>query len=335
MVNHRYAIVIPRYDPRHKLDIPFLMGDRVYGELPEESKENFDKIYVDERLFTDGSRVFRIDESVRGKDVYVINQPALNPDQDLMTSIFIIDALRRSDAEEIIVLETYMPHLRQDRASGREPITSRLVGDFYCAAGVNRVMTFHPHVEQAVMAFGSSCPLEAFPTYKYLAKFYRELYDLDNTAVCAPDLGSVKMTKRFANVLGLPLVIINKERTDVDRTNPIELIGNVNGKRVVTFDDVIDTGGSSLNARKFLMDYGAVDVVLCATHLQFNDNSKGTNKRPEVVRDGVHVIGTDSNPKRWSEAEQQFFHIYSLAPLIANIISLRAHGKSISHFFNT
>jgi len=335
MNSYSYTIIVPFYDEKRGLNLSSKMGERVYDELPKEEQRRAPLAYANEVLFNDGTFKPQIKDSVRGRSVYVINEPSINPNEGLIEILMIIDALRRSDAREIVVFETYIPFLRQDRASGREPITSRLIGDMYLTAGANRVMTFHPHVEQAVMAFGSNCPLEAFPTYKYISERYKEGNGLENTVVCAPDLGAVKVTRRFANSLGLPMVIINKERTGVDTTRVEQLMGDVNGKRVITFDDVIDTGGSSINAHDYLIQNGATEVVICATHLGFNDDRSGLNRREEIVERGIKVIGTDSIPHEFTERELEYFQVYPLAPLIANIITLRSHGESISHFFNS
>ena len=227
-----YCIVVPSYDKRRGLSFPSKMGERVYQELPEEERRETPFVYSNEVLFNDGTFKPQIKDSVRGRNVYVVNEPSINPNESLIEILMIIDALRRSDVHDIVVFETYIPFLRQDKASGREPITSRLLGDMYLAAGANRVMTFHPHVDQSVMAFSSDCPLEAFPTYKYIADCFRkDNGGLEDTVVCAPDLGAVKMVKKFATYLGLPMTIINKERTGVDTTRVEQLIGNVNGRR--------------------------------------------------------------------------------------------------------
>ena len=339
-MSNGYAIVVPNYDKRRGIDVPFLIGENVYKELIKEDELGFSLVYADETIFPDLSNKVVLRDTVRGRKVYVINQLTLPPNETIMGVLLIIDTLRRCDAEEIVVVEPYIPFLRQDRPQGREPITSRLIGDLYSTAGANRVMTFHPHVEQAGMAFGSDCPIEVLPTYKYIADCYKERCfrrgeNLDNSVVCAPDLGAVKGARRFANRLGLSIVVISKERTDIDTTGVEQLIGNVEGKKVITFDDVIDTGGSSLNAREYLIDKGATSVDICATHLGFNNDSKGNNRRREIVERGINIIGTDSIPHTFTEEELRYFDIYPLAPLIARIISYRSRGKSISSFFNS
>ncbi|MBL7170279.1 MAG: ribose-phosphate pyrophosphokinase [Candidatus Aenigmarchaeota archaeon] len=338
MSNQPYAIVIPRYDEKRGLSVPYL-GDQVLAEISREHGDMFSPVYAIDELFSDGSNKVVLDSSVRKKEVYVINQPSLHPNETLMFSLLIIDALNRCDAKEIVVIEPYLSFLRQDKMHGREPVTSRLIGDLYLTVGAKRVMTFHPHVDQAVAAFSSRCHLEPFPLYRYLAECYRQRHELNDAVVCAPDLGAVEIAEKFAEVLGLPLVVTVKERIGTDRSRIKYLIGDVTRKKVIIFDDVLGTGGTIFNARDYLMERGATDVEACASHLGlYNKKDPKTgeliNPTDMIVREGMHVIGTDTIPRVFTPEQTEYFDIYSTPPLIASIILHRTLGESLSHFFD-
>jgi len=329
-----YAIVVPRYDSTRGVDVPFYMGERVYGHLPDKDKDLFSLVYADETLFNDGSLKPTLSETVRKKNVYLINQMVL-PAAETLTQILLIGrTLKRCDAEEVVLGDGYNPWLRQDKSYDREPVSSRLVGDLYKAAGIDRVLTFHPHVDQSVASFASDCHLEAYPTYRFLAERYRESHSINNTVVVAPDLGAVKNCRRFADVLNLPLAIIVKERLGVGETRPVRLIGDVDGMTALQVDDVFDSGSTSLGGEKFLRERGAKDVITCATHLGLTPDREGRAAKERIVEGRHRIIGTDTIPHHYTEEERRFIEIHSIIPILTTAISHRVHGRPTSPLFN-
>ncbi len=329
-----YAIVIPKYDPRRKVDVPFYIGERVYQSLPDKDRNFFSLIEAYETLFNDGSLKFTLSDTVRKKEVYLINQMSLPAAESLVQVLSIIRTLKRCDATQVVLIEPYNPWLRQDRSYDREDISSRLVSDAYEVAGADRVFTFHPHVDQAVASFSGNCHLEAFPTYRFLAEKYRENHSINETVIVAPDGGAIKNCRRFADVLGLPLAVIIKERLGVGKTRPVGLIGNVEGLKVVQYDDILDSGGTSMNAADLLMERGARSVETCVTHLGLTPDSEGRPAKERIVEGGYRIIGTDTIPHHYTEEEREFIEIHSIIAILTTAISNRIHGRALSPLFN-
>jgi ribose-phosphate pyrophosphokinase len=329
-----YAIVIPKYDSRRGIDVPFYIGERVYQNLPDEDRVSFSIIEAYETLFNDGSLKFTLSDTVRKKEVYLINQMSLSATEALVQVLSIIRTLQRCDAKEIVSVEPYLPWLRQDRTYDREDVSSRLIADLYEIAGADRVLTFHPHVDQAVASFSGDCHLEAFPTYRFLAERYRENHSIDNTVIVAPDEGATKNCRRFADVLGLPLAIIVKERLGVGETRPVRLIGNVEDLNAIQVDDVFDSGSTSMGAADFLMEKGAKSVETCVTHLGLTPDKEGRPAKERIVEGGYRIIGTDTIPHHYTKEEKRFIEIHSIIPILTTAMSNRIHGRALSPLFN-
>ncbi len=211
----------------------------------------------------------RLKESVRGKDVFII-QPTSPPTNDnLMELLIFLDTLRRDSAARITAVIPYFGYGRTDKKDQpRVPITGRLVADLITIAGANRVLTFDLHAGQIQGFF--TIPVDELQAAPILLDYIEEVRP-PNLVVVAPDIGAVRRSRNFAEHLRAPLAIIEKRRAlSGDKTHIYNLIGEVEGAHALLVDDEIDTAGTIVNAAEFILERGAVEVWACATHPIFS-----------------------------------------------------------------
>lgn len=217
--------------------------------------------------FSDGETYVKVGEMVRGIDCFII-QPTSQPGNDnLMELLIMIDALRRASAGRITAVMPYYGYARQDRkAKARDPISARMVADLIQSAGADRILTMDLHCEQIEGFF--TIPVDHMRGTPLLVKYYLDKFanEKDTIAVVAPDVGSVKRTRSFAEKLDVPMAIIDKRRAEANVSEVMNIIGNVAGKKVILVDDMIDTAGTICNAANALHDQGALEVFACCTH---------------------------------------------------------------------
>lgn len=214
--------------------------------------------------FSDGEISVNLWESVRGVDVYII-QPTCNPVNDnLMELLIMIDAMKRASAGRINAVVPYYGYARQDRkAKARDPITSKLVADLIVAAGADRVVTMDLHANQIQGYF--NIPVDHLVGMPILAKYFKEK-NLEDVVVVSPDHGSVTRARNMAEYLNCPIAIVDKRRPEPNKSEIMNIIGNIEGKNCIILDDMIDTAGTITNAANAIKDLGAKDVFACATH---------------------------------------------------------------------
>jgi ribose-phosphate pyrophosphokinase len=214
--------------------------------------------------FKDGEVYVRIDENVRGTDVFVIQPTSKDVNYHLMELSIIIDSLKRASASRITAVMPYYGYARQDRkAKSREPITAKLVANLLTAAGADRVLTLDLHSGQIQGFF--DIPLDNLTGATLLANYISDKKIRDLVMV-SPDAGGVKNARVLAKIFDAPLAIIDKRREKHNQVEEMRVIGEVKGKNCVILDDMIDTGGTILAAAKALKNYGAEDVYIAATH---------------------------------------------------------------------
>ena len=217
--------------------------------------------------FSDGEISVNINETVRGCDVFVV-QSTNNPvNENLMELLIMIDALRRASAGRITAVIPYYGYARQDRkAKSRDPITAKLVADILTAAGADRVLTMDLHASQIQGYF--NIPVDHLLGSPILAKSFvdKGLSDQDDVVVVSPDLGSVTRARKFADKLNAPIAIIDKRRPKANVSEIMNIIGDIDGKRCILIDDMIDTAGTIANAANALKELGAKNVYACCTH---------------------------------------------------------------------
>jgi len=279
--------------------------------------------------FACGETYVRPDETVRGKDVYVVQTTTQNVNEDMMELFIILDALKRSFARSIHVIMPYFAYARQDRvALPREPISAKLMADLISSAGADHVitMTLHSDQEQGFFNF----PVDNLISYKLLAKYFKKK-NIKDLVVVSPDAGGAKDAKKFADELGADLAIIHKSRSPKKHnvSEVTHVVGDIEGKTCVLFDDMVDTGGSVVNGKEALIKNGAKkDIYLIATHPVFSNDAAAKLKKAKFKE--VVVTNTTPVPKN-----KQFpgLKIISIAPLLAKIIKNVQEHKSVTQLF--
>ncbi len=214
--------------------------------------------------FKDGEVHVRINESVRGADLFVIQPTSVPVNEHLMELLITIDALRRASASRITAVIPYYGYARQDRkAKPRDPITAKLVANLLTTAGVDRVLTMDLHAGQIQGFF--DIPVDHLLGVPILADYFLEK-GISDTIVVSPDLGGVTRARALADRLGVPIAIIDKYRPEPNVSEVMHIIGKVKGKRIIIIDDIIDTAGTITQGAKALMEQGALEVSACCTH---------------------------------------------------------------------
>ena len=216
--------------------------------------------------FSDGEAQINIGEVVRGSDVFLIQSTCTPVNDNLVELLIMIDALKRASAGRITAVMPYFGYARQDRkARARDPISAKLIANLITTAGADRVLTMDLHATQLQGFF--DIPVDHLLGVPLLAQYFIEKFDkMDDVVVVSPDVGSVTRSRKFAERLEVPLAIIDKRRPKANVCEIMNIIGDVKGKRVVLVDDLIDTGGTIINAVSALLEIGATEVYACCTH---------------------------------------------------------------------
>ncbi len=218
--------------------------------------------------FSDGENFVSIYETVRGSDVFVVQSTSSPVNDNLMEMLIMIDALKRASAGRITAVIPYFGYARQDRkAKPRDPISAKLVANLITRAGADRVLTMDLHASQIQGFF--DIPVDNLLGNPIFVEYFHEKYKdcIDETIVVSPDVGSVARARAFAQKLGMGLAIVDKRRQKANSSEVMNIIGDVRGKKVILFDDMVDTAGSLCGAAQALVELGgAVDVTACASH---------------------------------------------------------------------
>ena len=218
--------------------------------------------------FADGEVSVTLEETVRGADVFLINSTCKPVNDNLMELLIMIDACRRASAGRITAVIPYFGYARQDRkAKARDPISAKLVADLITTAGADRVLTMDLHAAQIQGFF--NIPVDHLLGVPILAPYFMEHFAdcQDDLVVVSPDLGSVNRARQFATRIDAPLAIVDKRRPKANVSQVMNIIGNVEGKKVILVDDMIDTAGTICNAARAMIEKGgAKEVYACATH---------------------------------------------------------------------
>ena len=214
--------------------------------------------------FSDGEISVNIWETVRGLDVYIIQSTCSPVNDNLMELLIMIDAMKRASAGRINAIIPYYGYARQDRkAKARDPITAKLVADLIMAAGADRVLTMDLHAAQIQGFF--DIPVDHLLGMPILAKYFKERH-MDDLVVVSPDHGSVTRARNLAQYLNCPIAIIDKRRPEPNKSEIMNIIGNIEDKNCIIIDDMIDTAGTICNAANAIKDLGARSVRAAATH---------------------------------------------------------------------
>lgn len=277
--------------------------------------------------FNNGETQVMISESIRGKDIFII-QPTSQPVNDnLMELLIMTDACKRASAHSITAVVPYYAYARQDRKTrGREPISAKLVANLMETAGVSRVVTVDLHAGQIQGFF--DIPVDHLGAAPVLAAYLKER-NLENVVVVSPDLGGVTRTRKLADRLHAPIAIIEKRRPCPGCAEVMNLIGEVEGKTALLIDDIVDTAGSLCEGAKALKERGAKRVLAACSHAILSD--------PAVERLNASVIDqlviTDSIPLP-PEKQSDKLVTLSLAQSLADVIVRIQSHRSVSLLFN-
>ncbi len=280
------------------------------------------------RDFSDQEIFVKIEENVRGGDVFVV-QSICNPgNTNLMEMLIMIDALKRSSAKRITAVVPYYGYARQDRkVEPRVPITAKLVANLLETAGTDRVLTIDLHAGQIQGFF--NVPVDDLFAMYVLVKYIKEL-NLENLIVISPDAGGVERARAFAKRLGVSLAIIDKRREVANEAKAMHLIGDVKGKVAFIVDDMIDTAGTLLEATNALLREGAKEVHACCSHSVFSGPAAGRISESSIKT----IITTDTIPLPDALKSSPKIKILSVAPLLGEAI-LRIHREeSVSSLFD-
>jgi len=278
--------------------------------------------------FSDGETFCVIEENVRGVDTYIV-QPTCSPVNDsVMELLIMVDALRRASAGQITVVIPYYGYARQDRKTApRTPITSKLVADLLVAAGVNRIVALDLHAGQIQGFF--NIPFDhLFAMPALLQDHLREHYSKD-VVIVSPDAGGVERARAYSKRLGGTLAIIDKRRERANDSEVMHIIGEVEGRRCLILDDMIDTAGTLVNASNALMKAGAKSVAACATHAVLS----GPAVARIVESPLVEVVVSNSIPLSEEARATGKFKVVSVARLLAEAIRRIHHSDSVSSLF--
>ncbi len=277
--------------------------------------------------FSDGECQIKLNESVRGADVFVIQPTCAPVNEHLMELLVMVDALKRASAKSINVVIPYYGYARQDRkARARDPITAKLVANLIETAGAHRLITMDLHATQIQGFF--DIPVDHLLGVPILAKYFSEK-GLSDIVVVSPDHGGVTRARRLAERLEAPIAIIDKRRPEPNVAEVMNIVGNIEGKTAIIIDDIIDTAGTITLAANALVEAGARDVYACCTHPVLSgpaidriDNSK---IRELVVTNTIPLPDDKMIDK---------IKVLSVAPIIGEAI-IRVHEElSVSKLFD-
>ncbi|MEH3077171.1 MAG: ribose-phosphate diphosphokinase [Quadrisphaera sp.] len=310
-----------------------LISGRAHPQLAEEVSAEMGAALVPTSAydFANGETYVRFEESVRGCDAFVLQSHCAPINQWIMEQLIMVDALKRASAKRITVVAPFYGYARQDKKHrGREPISARLMADLFKTAGAHRLMSVDLHTAQIQGFFDG--PVDHLWALPLLADYVRgRVADTGSITVVSPDAGRVRLADVWSDRLGAPLAIIHKRR-DPNRPNQVqvhELVGDVAGRTCVLVDDMIDTGGTIVQAAQALKDNGAKEIIVAATHPILSGPAAARLKDSPISE----VVVTNTLP---IPPAHQFpsLKVLSIAPLIARAIREVFDDGSVTSLFD-
>ncbi|MFN2369773.1 MAG: ribose-phosphate diphosphokinase [Candidatus Krumholzibacteriia bacterium] len=296
------------------------MGQRIADHL------NVNLLDVEVSRFSDGEIQVKIRENIRGTDVFIV-QPTMPPAENMMELLLLLDAVKRASCRRVTAVVPYFGYARQDRKDQpRVPIGAKLMANLITAAGAHRVLTIDLHAPQIQGFF--DIPLDHLYSAPVLLRHFRGI-DPEQTVVLAPDVGSIKMARAFAKRLQVSLAIIDKRRPRPNEAVVMNFIGDVDGKDVIIFDDMIDTAGTLTDAARVCVElHGARSVTACCTHPLFSGQAleriMACPVKEVVVSNTIPFHRHDECPK---------VKVLDMAPLLADAIERIHLEKTVSALF--
>lgn len=278
---------------------------------------------ADVKKFSDGEISVQVSESVRGRDVFIVQSTGYPSNANLMELLIMTDALKRSSANSITAVVPYYGYARQDRkAAPRVPITAKLVANLYETAGIDRVVTIDLHAGQIQGFF--DIPVDNLYG-SIVFEDYIKSKNLKNPIIASPDVGGVARARYFAKRLGLEMVIIDKRREKANESEVMNIIGDVKEHDVIMIDDMVDTAGTMVKAASALKKNGAKSVMACATHGVLSGKAYDNINNGELDE----LIITNSLVTK----KHKKIKVLSVAPLFAEVIRRVYHNESVNSLF--
>ena len=280
------------------------------------------------RKFADGELFVKINENIRGEDIYIIQSTAPPVNDNLMELLITIDAAKRASAKRITAVIPYFGYARQDRKDeGRTAISAKLIANLITSAGVNRVVTIDLHAGQIQGFF--DIPLDNLFSVNELIKDMKEKTIGKNLAIVSPDVGGVVRARAFAKRIDASLVIIDKRRERAGESEVMNIIGEINNKTCILLDDIVDSGGTLCSAAKALKDNGAKEIYSYIVHGVLSGNALEKIENSEIKE----MVLTDSiEASKEIKNSKNIRHI-SIAPLMGEAIKRINSDSSVSALF--
>ena len=280
------------------------------------------------KRFADQEIYVEIHENVRGEDVFIVQSTSSPADGNLMELLILTDALRRSSARRITAVIPYFGYARQDRrVIGRTPISAKLVANLITGAGINRVMTVDLHTDQIQGFF--DIPTDNLYSAPVMTRDIEGHYNTNNLMIVSPDVGGVARARAIAKRIGADLAIVDKRRPRAGVSEVMNIIGDVSGKSCLLIDDIVDSGGTLINAAEALLEAGAKEVSAYITHGVLSDGACGrigaSNLKELVLTDSIEE----------TDAHRQTANIrrVTIAPLIGEALVRTSKEQSVSSLF--
>ena len=276
--------------------------------------------------FSDKEMYVRINENIRGKDVFLI-QPTNPPaNENLMELLIMIDAFQRASARRITAVISYYGYGRQDRKDEpRVPITAKLVANLVTTAGADRVLTIDLHAAQ-IQGFFDIKVDHLFAAPVFIDYLLRK--NLKNLVILSPDMGGIRRARAYANRLGASLAVIDKRRTGANKAEVLNVVGKVKGKQILIVDDMIDTGGTLIAAVRALIKKGVQEIYVSATHPILSGSAYEMIESSSLKE----LVVTDTIPLKQEKAKTKI-KVLSVAPLLGEAIRRIHENKSVSSLF--
>ena len=281
------------------------------------------------KRFADGEIYIEINENIRGNSVFVIQSTSNPANDNIMELLLCIDALRRSSAKNITAVIPYFGYARQDRkVAPRTSISAKVVSNLITNAGANRIVTVDLHAGQIQGFF--DIPVDNLFTTPLFARYIKKKFKSKNLVCVSPDVGGVQRTRGLATKIKADLAIIDKRRPEPGKSQVMNIIGEVKGKNCIIVDDIIDSGGTIVNAVEALKKAGAIDVYVFITHAVLSGEAAEKIKKSKIKK----LIITDTIDNTAKIKNNSKFEVISIAPLMAEAINRISNSTSVSDLFN-
>jgi len=309
--------------------ISFFTGS-AHRDLAQEIANYLDIPVADATVtkFSDGEIMVQIHENVRGSDVFILQPTCMPVNHHIMELLLMVDALKRASARRITAVIPYYGYARQDRkVQPRVPISAKLVADLITAAGTNRILTMDLHAAQIQGFF--NIPVDNLYAAPVLLEYVRNKYDSKNLVIVSPDAGGVERARSFAKKLQCSIAIIDKRREVANVSQIMNVIGDIRKKNTIILDDMVDTGGTTIQAAEALKEKGAKKVIAACTHAVLSGNAV------DKVNNSVleELLVTNTIPLNSKKEQCRKLTVLSIASLIGEAIRRIHEESSISSLF--